>query len=108
MANLVLSLSPSERAQQSQHEDQRCGNNVSSSLCGLDARTNDEMRAECHLIVKSLSSSRKHNRTVTASLSSGARGKYFRAYHSDHHQITDHQVGTVAGMHLITRKNKSR
>ena len=27
-------------------------------LCGLDARTNDEMRAECHLIVKSLASSR--------------------------------------------------
>jgi hypothetical protein len=26
---------------------------------GLDARTNDEMRAECHLIVNSLSSSRK-------------------------------------------------
>jgi hypothetical protein len=65
------------------------------------------MRAECHLIVKSLSSSGKHSDSVTARLGSGARGTYFCAYHSDHHQITDHQVGAVVGMHLMTRKNKS-
>jgi hypothetical protein len=66
------------------------------------------MRAECHLIVKSLSSSCKHSGGVTAGLGSGARGKYFRAYHSDHHQITDEQLGAVVGMHLIALKNKSR
>jgi hypothetical protein len=47
----------------------------------LDARTNDEMRAECHLIVKSLSSFRKPSGSVTASWAAEHRGKYFRAYH---------------------------
>jgi hypothetical protein len=69
----------------------------SSSYVGLDARTNDKMRAECHLIVNSLSSSRKQGGSVTASLGSGQCGKYFCACHFDHHQITDHQVAIVVG-----------
>src|SRR5260370_33010045 len=108
MASLVLSLSPSG-------EHSKASTKINAALTmflpiysGLDARTHNEMQAECHLIVKSLSSSCKHSGSVTASVGSGARGTYFCVYHFDHRQITDHRMGAVAGTHLITWRSESR
>ena len=99
---------PIRRVQQSEYEDQRCSDNVSSNLCELDARTHNEMQAECHLIVKSLSSSCKHSGGVTARVRGGARGTYFCVYQFDHHHIADQQMGAVVGVHLRIWRSESR
>src|SRR4030081_3173382 len=58
----------SERTHYSEYDDQRHRNNICVSLCGLDARTNGEMRAECHLIVNSLSSFRDKRSSTAANV----------------------------------------
>src|SRR4029077_1630248 len=75
-------------AHRSKYDDQRYCENV-SSVCRLDARTNDEMRAECHLIVNSLSRSRKQTTAACCKFRRHATN-ISAAYDFDHHPIADH------------------